>query len=651
MESLNIAREALQAGELVCIFAEGQISRTGQIQKFERGLLKILKGTDAPVIPVFLDELWGSIFSYDGGKVLWKKPRHWPYPVSISFGQPIPKVDDVDVVRHAVLELSAASMERRKDRRLRPVMQFMRQCRVSWRRTKCADSSGTTLTGGKLLTGALALNKLLTTRVLRPDSSHVGILLPPSTGGVLANTAISLAGKVSVNLNYTLTDDVVNYCIGEARIKQVLTSRRFMDKRPMQLNAELIYLEDLLPQISGWGKLTAFFRAAFLPLGLLQRSLGLDRLKPDDVMTIIFTSGSTGEPKGVMLSHNNVASNIEAVRHLLHLKPTDMMLGVLPFFHSFGYTVSMWLPLCTDPGGVYHFNPLDSRTVGSLVEKFKVTILMATPTFLRSWMKRCTVEEMASLNLAIVGAEKLPDDLRTAFCEKYGIEPSEGYGTTELSPIAAVNIPTSRIGIDVPTQPTTKPGTVGRVIPGAVAAVFDIETNERLGTNKEGMLKIKGPNVMLGYLNHPKKTAEVIQDGWYTTGDLGMIDEDGFIRITGRLSRFSKIGGEMVPHIRIEQEIAHILDETPNDEPEILCAVTAVPDQAKGERLIVLHKPTQQPISGILDRLQQAGLPNLWIPGHDCFIEVDHIPLLGTGKLDLRRIRELALEKYHARSR
>jgi acyl-[acyl-carrier-protein]-phospholipid O-acyltransferase/long-chain-fatty-acid--[acyl-carrier-protein] ligase len=289
--------------------------------------------------------------------------------------------------------------------------------------------------------------------------------------------------------------------------------------------------------------------------------------------------------------------------------------------------------------------------VGSLVQKFKVTILMATPTFLRSWMKRCTVEEMASLNLAIVGAEKLPDDLRKAFCEKYGVEPSEGYGTTELSPIAAVNIPASRIGIDVPTQPTSKVGTVGRAIPGAVAAVFDIETSERLGTNKEGMLKIKGPNVMLGYLNHPKKTAEVIQDGWYTTGDLGMIDEDGFIRITGRLSRFSKIGGEMVPHIRIEQEIAHILDETPNDEPEILCAVTAVPDQTKGERLIVLHKSMQQPISGILDRLQQAGLPNLWIPGHDCFIEVDHIPLLGTGKLDLRRIRELALERYNARSR
>lgn len=462
MQSLNAAREALQAGELVCIFAEGQITRNGQLQKFERGLVKILKGTDAPVIPVYLDELWGSIFSYERGKLFWKKPSHWPYPVSISFGAPIHGVNDVDVVRHAVLDLSVKSMERRKDRRMIPAKQFIRQCRVAWRRTKTADSAGTELTGGKLLTGSLALHKLLTSSVLKPNAQFVGLLLPPSAGGVLANAII----------------------------------------------------------------------------------------------------------------------------------------------------------------------------------------LMATPTFLRSYLKRCTAEEMRSLNLVIVAAEKLPDDLRDAFREKYGFEPSEGYGTTELSPIAAVNIPASRLGGEQPGQTSTKHGTVGRVIPGSVAAVFHPETNERLGTNQEGMLKIKGPNVMLGYLNHPEKTAELIQDGWYTTGDLGMIDDDGFIRITGRQSRFSKIGGEMVPHIRIEQEIARIIEDTPNDEAEIICAITAVPDSAKGERLIVLHKPLQKSIREIMDRLQQAGLPNLWIPSYDSFLEVNQIPLLGTGKLDLRGIKDMAMNHY-----
>jgi acyl-[acyl-carrier-protein]-phospholipid O-acyltransferase / long-chain-fatty-acid--[acyl-carrier-protein] ligase len=646
MQSLNTAREALQAGELVCIFAEGQITRNGQLQKFERGLLKILKGTDAPVIPVYLDELWGSIFSYERGKLLWKKPNHWPYPVSISFGAPIHDVKEVDVVRHGVLDLSAKSVDRRKNRRMIPAMQFIRQCRVAWGRTKTADSAGTELTGGKLLTGSLAFRKLLTTSVLIPDVQHVGLLLPPSVGGVLANAAISLAGKVAVNLNYTLTEDVVNYCIKEAGVQQILTSRRFLEKRPMNLNAELIYLEDLTEKINGLHKAKAWLTARFMPFGMLTRKLGLDRVKPGDVMSIIFTSGSTGEPKGVMLTHDNIASNLEAVRQLLQLKTTDMMLGVLPFFHSFGYTVSMWLPMCSAPGGVYHFNPLDSRTVGKLIEKYKATILMATPTFLRSYMKRCTVEEMQSLNLVIVSAEKLPDDLRDAFREKYGIEPTEGYGTTELSPIAAVNIPASRLGGEQPGQTSTKHGTVGRVIPGSIAAVFHPETNERLRTNQEGMLKIKGPNVMRGYLNHPEKTAELIQDGWYTTGDLGMIDDDGFITITGRQSRFSKIGGEMVPHILIEQEITRIIDETPNDEPEIICAVTAVPDATKGERLIVLHKPIQKPVREIMDKLQQAGLPNLWIPSSDSFMEVEQIPLLGTGKLDLRGVKEMAMNRY-----
>ncbi|MDA1229243.1 MAG: MFS transporter [Planctomycetota bacterium] len=530
MQSLNTAREALRAGELVCIFAEGQITRNGQLQKFERGLVKILRGTDAPVIPVYLDELWGSIFSYERGKLFWKQPNHWPYPVSISFGAPIQGVNDVDVVRHAVLDLSAKSMERRNDRRMIPAKQFIRQCRVAWRRRKMADSAGTELTGGKLLSGSLALQKLLTSSVLKPDAEYVGLLLPPSAGGVLANAAISLAGKVAVNLNYTLAEDVVNHCIKEAGVQQALTSRRFLEKRPMKLNAELIYLEDLTENLSRLDKAKAFLKARFMPFGMLTRKLGLDRVKSDDLMSIIFTSGSTGAPKGVMLTHNNISSNLESVRQLLHLRTTDMLLGVLPFFHSFGYTVSMWLPLCTAPGGVYHFNPLDSRTVG----KYKATILMATPTFLRLYMQRCTVEEMQSLNLVIVSAEKLPDNLRDAFREKYGVEPSEGYGTTELSPIAAVNIPASRLGGEQPGQTSTRHGTVGRVIPGSVAAVFHPETNQRLGTNQEGLLKIKGPNVMRGYLNHPEKTAELIQDGWYNTGDLGMIDDDGFISITDR---------------------------------------------------------------------------------------------------------------------
>ena len=371
----------------------------------------------------------------------------------------------------------------------------------------------------------------------------------------------------------------------------------------------------------------------------------VESLSDDHPALVTFTSGSTGEPKGVVLSQHNIASNVDAVNELMRLQVTDRLLGVLPFFHSFGFTVTMWLPLSADPSAVYHFNPLDARTVGSLTQKYQCTILAATPTFLRSYLKRCSVEEMQSMNLVIVGAEKMPDDLRLAFKEKFGFEPTEGYGTTEMSPVASFNIPETRMGDEAKLHIGTKHGSVGRVIPGSAAAVFDPGTGEMLGSNEEGLLKIKGPNIMLGYLNQPEKTAELIQDGWYNSGDMAVIDDDGFIRITGRVSRFSKIGGEMVPHILVEQEIAKILEEDQGEEHEVLCAVTSVPDIKKGERLIVLHRPLKKSVREITDRLQAAGLPNLFIPSSDGFILVESIPMLGTGKLDLRAVKLMAEEK------
>ncbi len=647
IQSLNTARDALKNGDLVCIFAEGQISRTGELLKFERGMIKILKGTGAPVLPVYLDELWGSIFSNEGGRFFWKKPRQWPYPVSINFGKLIPydEVTDVDAVRHAVLQLKDESANRRKENKMIPAIRTIRQCRAAWGRGKVADSVGTNLTGGKLLTGALAFRDLLKNTVLDADEKMVGLLLPPSAGGAIANLAVALAGRVTVNLNYTLTDEVVNFCIKEAGIKRVITSRNFIKKRPMNLDVELVYMEDLKEKLGRFAKLKALVTAKLMPMGMLTKKLGLQNIQPDDLMTIIFTSGSTGEPKGVMLSHGNINSNLDAATELYHLNDKDVILGVLPFFHSFGFTVGMWLPFAMDPAAVYHFNPLDARVVTDLIGKHKVTIIAATPTFLKSYMKRCEPEQMKTVDIALVGAEKMSPELRIAWKEKYGFEPTEAYGTTELSPAAALNVPDSRSGKSGDAS-LTRHGTVGLPIPGTTAAIFHPETQEKLGANQEGLLRIKGPNVMLGYLNRPDKTAEVIADGWYDTGDIGKIDDDGFIEITGRQSRFSKIGGEMVPHIRIEQELTRIIDDDLTDEPEILCAVTAVPDAKKGERLIVLHKPFKKPISQVLTELQQAGIPNLWIPSTDSFLELENIPLLGTGKLDLKAVKDIALERY-----
>lgn len=643
LQALQAAKEAVQNGELVCIFAEGSLTRSGQLQSFQKGALRIVQGTGAPIIPVYLDELWGSIFSFRGGRYLWKIPRRWPYTISIFFGKPIAEALSIDEVRQAVSELGAgAAMQRKKRHPLLPVS-LIRSCRRSMFREKVADSSGAKLTGGKLLTGMLVMRRLLRRHVVTDDEKSVGVLVPPSVGATVVNGSLALMRKVAVNLNYTLTDEVNNHCIQNADITHVLTSRRFLEKKPMNVEGELVFLEDLREKVTLWDKLICLLCAFLLPTFVLQKMLKLDTIQPDDLLTIIFTSGSTGEPKGVMLTQYNIASNVEAVNEIFHISKEDTLLGILPFFHSFGYTGNLWLGLALDPKMVLHVNPLDARLIGKLIHDHKITILMATPTFLRSYLKRCDKEQLQTLNLVIVGAEKLPLDLAKSWEEKYGFLPTEGFGTTELSPVVSANIPPNRAGNT--TQLTQKLGTIGRPIPGVSAKIVDPDTFADLGHNKEGLLWIKGPNVMLGYLNQPEKTAAMIRDGWYNTGDVAKIDDDGFISITGRLSRFSKIGGEMVPHLRIEEIIAKIIDEAePTDEPDLKVAVTSVPDEKKGERLIVLHKKLTIPVEQILKKLNESGLPNLWLPSSDSFYEVEQIPILGTGKLDLKGIQTTAKE-------
>ena len=635
LRSLKEARKAAEDGDLVCIFAEGALTRTGQLFPFQRGLLRIVEGTSVPVIPTYLDELWGSIFSYHGGKFFWKWPRRWPYPFTIMFGEPLHDANDVRHVRQAVEELA-----------LIPARQFLRACRKARFRSKVADSAGADITGGKLLTAALAFRRVLQRSVLARDEEMVGVLLPPSAGGAITNAALSLMGKVAVNLNYTLSDDVLNFCIKEAGIKHVITSQKFLEKKPMKLDAEVVFAEDLKTQITGVDKVASLMSAFVEPITLLERRLGLTKIDPDSIMTIIFTSGSTGEPKGVMLSHRNVGSNIASANQLYQINKNDALLGILPFFHSFGYSLMLWLPLTLDPKGVYHFNPLDGRMVGKLCEQHKITIIAATPTFLKTYLKRCTKEQMATMDVAIVGAEKLPQQLADEFHEKFGIWPTEGYGTTELSPLAAANVPDHRSNATLPEQSGSKMGTIGRPIPNVMARIVDLDSGEELPQGEAGLMHIRGPNVMLGYLNRPEKTAEVIKDGWYNTGDIAFIDEDGFITITGRLSRFSKIGGEMVPHIRIEEEINRLVDDPDAEEAIIRIAVTAVPHEQKGERIIVLHRKLNKSVDEILKTLSVAGMPNLWLPSADSFLLVDEIPLLGTGKLDLQGVKQRAMDEF-----
>jgi acyl-[acyl-carrier-protein]-phospholipid O-acyltransferase/long-chain-fatty-acid--[acyl-carrier-protein] ligase len=346
-------------------------------------------------------------------------------------------------------------------------------------------------------------------------------------------------------------------------------------------------------------------------------------------------------PKGVVLSHYNVLSNIEAIAQVFWIGAGDRIVGSLPFFHSFGYTVTIWFPLIAGCGAVYHPNPTDAQAVGQLVAKYRGTFLVSTPTICSGYTRKCAREDFASLRYVLVGAEKLREPVAAAFREKFGVELLEGYGCTEMSPVVAVNVPDFKAGHD--TQTGNKPGTAGHPLPGVAAKIVDAATFEPLAPNREGLLLVKGPNRMMGYLNQPELTAGVMRDGWYVTNDIALIDDEGFIRITDRASRFSKIAGEMVPHIRIEEAIGSVIGDA-------ACAVTAIADEQRGERVVALYAGCNLSPVELWQRLSETALPKLWIPKCENLYPVKEIPLLGTGKLDLRAVKLRAQELAAARA-
>jgi acyl-[acyl-carrier-protein]-phospholipid O-acyltransferase/long-chain-fatty-acid--[acyl-carrier-protein] ligase len=383
----------------------------------------------------------------------------------------------------------------------------------------------------------------------------------------------------------------------------------------------MVFIEDVLKER---GKLRELITARFAPLWMLRA-----RRTPDSLPTVIFSSGSTGTPKGVMLSHYNILSNIEAMAQVFWLGERDRIVSVLPLFHSFGFTVTIWLPVVAGCGAAYHPNPTDAKAIGELVEKYRGTFLLSTPTFCSGYARRCTKEQFASLRFVLVGAEKLRESIAKQFEEAFGVELLEGYGCTEMSPVVAVNVPNFEAGRD--TQVGNKFGTVGHPLPGVAAKIVDPETMEPRGANQEGLLLVKGANRMMGYVGAPRH-----EDDWYTTGDIAVLDDEGFLRITDRLSRFSKIGGEMVPHLKIEDALHGALGDDP-------LVVVGIPDDKKGERLVVLFTGPMTPAE-VWGKLAETDLPRLWVPKRENIYCVDCLPTLGTGKLDLRGVRARAEE-------
>ncbi len=516
---------------------------------------------------------------------------------------------------------------------------FLDTARANSSKEAMADSTGVSLTFGSALVRALALGRALS-RELGPEP-YVGLMVPPSVPAAISNIALMMLGKIPINLNYSASQTVIDAATDQAKIQHVVTSRKVVEKVHLTPKGTLIYLEDMPARVTKLDKLWAFTVARMVPQSLLGSFLpGLKNENLDATATVMFTSGSTGEPKGVVLSHGNVLSNVHQVRQQLELDPIEVVgLGILPFFHSFGFTVNIWTILLLGKKAVYHTNPLEAKIIGDLAEKHKVTLLAASPTFARHYIQR-KPEQWASLYHLLLGAEKLQPRTADEIREKLHLEPLEGYGTTEMSPVAAVNVPFDVTLPDGRKLAGNRPGTVGRPLPGTAIKTIDPETQADLPRGTEGMILVKGPQIMLGYLNRPDATGKVLNDGWYNSGDLGYLDPDGFLKITGRLSRFSKIAGEMVPHLGVESAI---MDAAGVD--EMALAVTAVPDDKRQERLVVIHAKLPIEPAEICKKLLAAGLPKLWIPAAEDFIQVEAVPRLGPGgKVDLRRLKEIALE-------
>ena len=637
--------EFLARGEVVGYFPEGAATRSGAMRPFpdEAGDLLAKLDPAVPVYPVWLDNLWGGLGSGPGGARYFKWPESFRRRVAVQVGEALASPRTAASARAALQLTSAECGVSESSRLLPPVRAFVRTAsgwRHCFRRGTVDWASGSErgLSWGRLLVAGWALSRWLAPKL--GPAARVGVWMPTATGSVLANVSLALLKRTAVNLNYTAGAEATLSAARQAGLDTIISSERFLKKMPLPPlgdGVRVVALEAAMTEISPWANLLRYAAVVLFPGWFLDRVvLRLGSIRLDDTATVLFSSGSTGEPKGVVLTQRNLAANIDGFRRGIGFTGRDRMLVTLPYFHSFGYTITLWGTLTVCMRMALALDPRQSQEVGDLCKRYECTLMLGTATFLRLYLRRAKPDDFRSLRMLVCGAEKLPVSLADEFERTFGVRPVEGYGCTELSPVVCVNLP-QRAGES--EQVTDRPGTVGQPIPNVCAAALDCATDEVLPPGEVGMLAVTGANVMSGYLGRPDLSERAMRGRWYLTGDMGCVEADGFIRITGRLARFAKIAGEMVPLERVEDELHDLLGAG----GERLIAVAAVPDERRGERVVVLHLPAHAgALADALPRLRERGLPNLWVPDkRDCHC-VPEFPSLATGKLDLRRLGELA---------
>ncbi|HNR69002.1 MAG TPA: AMP-binding protein [bacterium] len=483
------------------------------------------------------------------------------------------------------------------------------------------------VTYGKALIAALILAK----KFSKYREGFLGVMVPTSAGAMLTTLGVIMAGKVPVMINYsTGAAENAEYAQNMCGFKTIIASRALVEKIRCRLVPGMIFIEDIMQQITTADKLSAALRSK-LPADLIIRALPKSDI--DDNVVILFTSGSEKDPKGVQLTHRNIGANVNDIVTTFHLNSDDAIMSILPLFHVFGYTTNFWLPLTLGMTAVTHASPLDYKKIPGFMREEKVTMIAATPIFFGGYVREAQPGDFDSVRLMVAGADKCPDWLRDAYWQKHHIELLEGYGTTETSPVVSVN-----------TLEANRPGSIGKTLPGVSVKIADIATGKDLPPNTEGKIMVKGDLVMKGYFDDIEETTLRIKDGWYDTGDMGVIDDEGYLWHRGRLKRFIKVGGEMISLVRTETVLEGLLPEG------ISCCVVEVPDSLKGARIVaaVTGKINEKEI---VKQMSQK-LPPLAMPKQ--FVIIPELPKMGSGKMDFRSITEMVrkmLQKQPARKK
>ncbi|GAA0786245.1 acyl-[ACP]--phospholipid O-acyltransferase [Marinobacterium sediminicola] len=647
--AMQKVRELLAQGEVVCLFPEGAISYSGQLGEFKRGFERLARPDDAHetlkarILPFYLRGLWGSRFSRSSERLQNSEGGGIKRDVIVAFGDTIPLDTKAEVVKQKVAELSIRAWNEYTDSLETLPSAFIRTAKAAPTEWALTDLNGPVLNHRRLLTACILFSR----RMRQINEQNLGLLLPTAAGGAIANMAALMAGKTVVNLNYTAPEAALLSAVEQAGIKTIITSERFLDKleqRGVKLDqllssVKVIKLEAVKAKIGKLEAVLTLIESVLLPRPVLQWMYG-GHSNLDETAAILFSSGSEGAPKGVMLSHRNMMANLKQISSVLNVQDDDCILATLPLFHAFGLTVTCMLPLVEGIPVVCHPDPTDAVNIGKAAARYRATILCGTSTFLGLYMRNKRLHPLMfeSLRVVVAGAEKLSPSIKSGFEARFKVPVLEGYGCTETTPVASVNLPDYLDARWWNVQIGERQGTVGMALPGSMFRIVDPDTLEQLPVGEDGLILLGGSQIMKGYLNNPEKTAEVVidQDGlrWYKTGDKGRLDADGFLTIVDRYSRFAKVGGEMISLTAVETSLRKALEY----EEQRLAAV-AVPDARKGERIVLLVEEEPEQVSR---QLRKADILPLHRPSE--VIEVEQIPILGSGKADLAAVKRLALE-------